>query len=437
MCKLNPPSPVIEERLTKVFPPEWLEHRARSQDVLIRERKFDITAMVWALVLGFAIGNNRSIEEIRRSYIRFADHELATSSFYDRLTESLASLLLELIEHALEETSVPHTMTDHLDGIRELVIADATIFQVHELLADTYPATHEHRAGAKLHVVHNVTGELIERLDIADERSHDSEFFRNGSWLDGRLLLVDLAYFKYHRFARIDENDGYFVSRLKRSANPEIVEELRTWRGNAKPLVGEQVWDVVEDLYRKEIDVLVEVEFKRRVYDRTRSRDTKTFRVVGHRHPETGEYHLYLTNLSAEQFSPEQVSSLYRCRWEVELLFRELKSRYRLDDLPSSKPHIVKLLILASVLTLVVSRVLLSAFREIAEEREDEAIFPPERFPRVFESFAPLIADRLAAYLGYDPPDLFELMYTEAQKNQSRPLLLEEVSQMLAKHASA
>ena len=38
-------------------------------------------------------------------------------------------------------------MTEHLEGIRELVVANGTVFQVHELLADAYPATHEDRAG--------------------------------------------------------------------------------------------------------------------------------------------------------------------------------------------------------------------------------------------------------------------------------------------------
>ena len=284
--------------------------------------------------------------------MRFAAHHLVPSSFHDRLTEPLVCFLLNLIDQALAETPTPHTLTEHLEGIRELVIADATIFQVHDLLKETYPATHDDRAGAKLHVVHNVTGEVIERLDLVDERSHDSDFFRNGSWLAGRLLLVDLAYFKYHRFARIDENGSFFVSRLKRSANPEVIEKLRTWRGNAKPLVGEQVWDVVDDLQRKEFDVLVEVGFKRRAYNGTRSADSKPFRVVGHRHPDSGEYHLYITNLSAEDFSAAQVSALYRCRWEVELLFRELKTSYWLDELPSRKPEIVKVLILASVLSI-------------------------------------------------------------------------------------
>lgn len=228
ICTLKPFSPVIEERLTKLFPPDCLDQQARFHEVLERDRKLDIVALVWELVLRFAIGDSRTIEGLRRTYVRFADHHLVPSSFHDRLSESLATFLLALIEHALAETPTPHTMTEHLDGIRELVISTSTIFQVHELLAETYPATHDDRAGAKLHVVHNVTGEVIEWLDLAAERSNDSDFFRNSSWLEGRLLLVDLVYFKNHRFVRIDENDEYFVSRLKRSANPTIIEELRS-----------------------------------------------------------------------------------------------------------------------------------------------------------------------------------------------------------------
>jgi IS4 transposase len=95
--------------------------------------------------------------------------------------------------------------------------------------------------------------------------------FKTGSWLEGRLAIFDLAYFKYRRFALIDENDGYFVSRLKKSSNPVVTEELREWRGCAIPLEGEKIFDIVNDLSRKYIDVEVEVEFDRREYAGTQS----------------------------------------------------------------------------------------------------------------------------------------------------------------------
>ncbi len=80
-------------------------------------------------------------------------------------------------------------------------------------------------------------------------------------------LCCLIWYFKYHRFALIDENDDYFVSRLKESANPVITEELREWRGRAISLEGKQIHSVVEDLHREYIDAEVEVEFKRGLYE--------------------------------------------------------------------------------------------------------------------------------------------------------------------------
>ena len=112
----------------------------------------------------------------------------------------------------------------------------------------------------RLHLLHNVTEQTVDRFSVTDEKSHDSTEFSTGSWLKDRLVLFDQAYFKYRRFALIDENDGYFVSRLKQNANPVITAELREWRGRAIPLEGKQLRAVLDDLDRKYIDVEVEVE---------------------------------------------------------------------------------------------------------------------------------------------------------------------------------
>jgi putative transposase len=57
--------------------------------------------------------------------------------------------------------------------------------------------------------------------------------------------------------------------------------------------------------------VEVEERFQRREYDEN-----------------ADDYHLYITNLSQEGFLPGDIATLYRCRWEMELLFRELKTQY-------------------------------------------------------------------------------------------------------------
>jgi putative transposase len=96
----------------------------------------------------------------------------------------------------------------------------------------------------------------------------------------------------------------------------------------AIPLEGTQIHDVVDDLSRKYIDVEVEAEFNRGQYEGTRSLDTKRFCVVGIRDEDADDYHLYITNLPRDEFFPADLATLYRCRWKVETLFRELKTQY-------------------------------------------------------------------------------------------------------------
>lgn len=92
---------------------------------------------------------------------------------------------------------------------------------------------------------------------------------------------------------------------------------------------------------------------------------------------------------------------------------------------------------LALVLTSGMSRGLLGVFREVASEGGEEGLVSPERLARDFESFAPVIVDQVARSLGYNPPDLFGLLYQDAQNQRSRPPILEKVKVALGGDARA
>ena len=161
------------------------------------------------------------------------EETISPGGFYHRLTPSLAEYLRDLVERGLDEVAVPDAVDAEVDRFRDVMVADGTVLRLQEFLSEEFQARHEEQAGATLHLLHNATDQTIERIDVTDEKTHDSTLFRTGSWLEGRLVLFDLAYFKYRRFVLIDENDGYFVSRLKQNANPVITAELREWRGRA------------------------------------------------------------------------------------------------------------------------------------------------------------------------------------------------------------
>jgi len=416
---------LIRRRLTSLFPVELVEDIARERDAVQRQRTIDITMLVWSLILGFAVdGETRSIAAFQRAYQNATNQTVARSSFYDRFTPELRDLLSDLLAHALEEVAVEHTIAPQLTQFRDTMIADATVFRLHRLLT-AFPATHEDQSGAQLHLVYNLTRHTLAQFKLTDERTHESSQFRTGNWLRGRLFLFDLGYYSYRRFALIDENDGYFVSRLKKNANPRIVGERRKWRGRAISLTETHLQDRLSELTRKHIDVTGEFEFKRRKYGERQSQATVEFRVVGVHNKDTDDYHLYVTNLP-DEFTPEQVAALYSLRWKVELLFRELKSRYGLEKFETGDETIAELLVIAALLTLVVSRALLAVFQEI----EPDVEYPEERWATTFRSVAqPVLAD-LGLALGHPPPNIPELVRCEArQPERSRLTLNKRVAQ--------
>ena len=241
--------------------------------------------------------------------------------------------------------------------------------------------------------------------------------------------LITLGYFRYQLFDCIDRNGGYFLTRVHANANPRIVEVHRVWRGRSVNLVGEKLREVEGRLHRTVLDAEVEVEFQRRGYCGVRRTARRRLRLVGVRHPETAEYRFYLTNISPEQLDAESLAQAYACRWQVELLFRELKSHYRLDEMPSRKAHVVETLLLTAVITLLISRRLLAAVRHCLRRRPHQV--PEERWAAVFASVARdlldivLLPKRFAVILARRVSRL--LLHEAADPNLSRVLLVERV----------
>jgi hypothetical protein len=68
---------------------------------------------------------------------------------------------------------------------------------------------------------------------------------------------------------------------------------------------------------------------------------------------------LYITSASAAQLAAQHLGAVYALRWEIELLFRELKSVYRIDHTPSGRRGVTDCLLYAALLTVAMSRRLL------------------------------------------------------------------------------
>jgi len=84
---------------------------------------------------------------------------------------------------------------------------------------------------------------------------------------------------------------------------------------------------------------------------------------------ETEKYHVYLTSISSDVLVAEDIAKLYGARWDIELIFKELKSRYALDVVNTTNPDIVEAYIWIAILTLLVSRRIYNIMRSLNPEK--------------------------------------------------------------------
>ena len=379
----------VRETLKGLFPDQRLNSLARSSGFLVRHRKVKSVAFFWTLVLGFGIGSARSISGLRRAYQRSTGTTLVPSSFYDRFNDRLVAFLKAAVEHALGEFRLAsQALSDRFDAFDDVMITDSTVIKLHDALAKLFPGcrTNSAPASAKLHAVLSVKGRGKSSVKLTNGRVHDRRKLIIGDWVQGKLLLFDLGYYHFQLFRSIVRSGGHFLSRLKENANPNIVRVLNGTGSDNERLVGRTLQDVLVGLRRDLLDVEVEVRAKARRYNGKRSSTTERFRLVAVRDTEERKYHCYLTSIPVENLSAEDVSATYRARWEIELVFKELKSGYRLDDVDSQNKDVVESLIYAAVLTLLASRALLRSIAARAGALRDR--ITPGRWWKVFSEYA-------------------------------------------------
>jgi IS4 transposase len=184
----------------------------------------------------------------------------------------------------------------------------------------------------------------------------------------------------------------------------------RKCRGNSIDIVGKKLQDVLPLLKREILDVIVEVKVKRRKYKGKSKKMTRTFRLVCVFNEETEKYHIYLTNIPTDTLIGEDIAALYSARWEVELIFKELKNIYHIDEIPSANPYVVKCLIWSSILTIICSRRILRLVKTINPKNAHR--YTHLRWAKVFIENAYRLLSEILESMGYkiDKVPLFDIM---------------------------
>lgn len=334
---------MLSRRFNQLFDTEAMRTKARELTAIQRLRSIEPLDMLLAVVACAMGDEQRSIAAARRQFERLTGYMPEESSFYDRFNPGFAKLAQFSFETALASMSRRRRREiGRMLGAAKLIdllAVDASQCALPQRAAGVLPSTNRARGGFKITALMSVMFQRLVSVQFTSARCHDRKAFVLPEVIKNRLLLMDRGYSDHRLFADIDDRDGFFLTRLKESSMPTIAT-IRTGLGQKH--VGDELH---ADLpYRNVCDF--DCEFRV-------GEETRLFRVV---YLKIGSTHLwFVTNLDPDHFDAQAVATIYRMRWEIELLFKRLKTIGRVDQIQTGNPDIVHAFTYASLLGLVLS----------------------------------------------------------------------------------
>ncbi len=196
------------------------------------------------------------------------------------------------------------------------------------------------KGGFKVHAMMDAFSGVTEFVRLTEAREHDQKFLYHLKLAPNSWIVFDKAYTTYHQFVKWTDQKVWFVTRERSNADFHVTKVIvdRTRKRNAKGVLKEQF-------------VTVGVRQNGIVVERLKLRRI-TFQS------EEGKVYVFLTNNFT--LPGTQIATIYKNRWMIELLFKQIKQnfplRYFWGEIPNAIKMQVYCVLIAQLLMVVIRR---------------------------------------------------------------------------------
>jgi len=238
-------------------------------------------------------------------------------------------------------------------SIRNLKIIDSTTIQLFSEILQGVGRNRldgaRKKGGIKVHALMDAFSGVTEFVRITAAKEHDRRFLYHLKLPAASWLVFDKAYTDYGQFAKWTRQQVWFVSRLKDNAVFHVTKVLvdKTRRQQSKGVLKEQL-------------ITVGVKVNGTVIERLKLRRIM-FKT------DEGKVYIYVTN----NFSlpAAQIATIYKSRWMIELLFKQIKQNFPLRYFWGESPNAIKM----QVYCVLIAQLLMVVIRKKAATKKSFA----------------------------------------------------------------
>ena len=214
----------------------------------------------------------------------------------------------------------------------KLMSLDASVIDLSLSLFD-WARFRRTKGAVKLHLLLDHDGYLPAFAVITEGKTSDITVARRMRFEPGTVLAIDRGYIDYDWLVDLTRQGVYFVTRLKRNAVLDVVED-RPVPANRRVLKDQIVF------------------FPRHA----EPSDAYSFRLVEVWSPEKQESIVFLTNHL--EFGATTIAAIYKDRWQVELFFKALKQNLKIKTFLGTSANAVKTQIWTALIAMLLLKYL-------------------------------------------------------------------------------
>lgn len=230
--------------------------------------------------------------------------------------------------------------------MKQLQIIDSTTITLFSNLlfkgVGRHPKTGKKKGGIKVHTVIHANEGVPSDIKFTSAATNDSFMLKPSNLNKGDIVAMDRAYIDYEKFQQLTERGVIYVTKLKKNLKYSILSD--TMYQTSTGLMEVRIQQVEFTKHKKGGEI---IRHKARIITYVDIKKGKNPKLIS-----------LLTN--DMESDPSEIIGIYRKRWEIELLFKQMKQNFPLKYFYGESANAIKVQIwvtlIANLLLMVLQK---------------------------------------------------------------------------------
>lgn len=300
-------------------------------------KRFDawthLVVMLYAVIMRFD-----SLREIALSLQAEARklHHLGINMMPSRSTLSDANrrrpeAIFEAIYRYLYATYRHRLLSDSRQGrepkwMKKLQIIDSTTITLFSNLifkgVGRHPKIGKKKGGVKVHAVTHANENVPADIEFSSAATNDSFMLQPKNLNKDDIIAIDRAYIDYEKFEELTQRGVIYVTKMKKNLNYNILQDA--------------IYQTPDGLMETRVQ---HVTFSKRLKDgKTLTHHARIITYIDGKKPKL--ISLLTNDMNS---NPSDIIAIYRKRWEIELLFKQIKQNFPLKYFYGESANAIKI----------------------------------------------------------------------------------------------